>query len=299
MTERLNRYVDYFLKDDLVGLEKYRASIIPDKLYKYYPLFDTNEESDKRLDAFKNNQIWFSSIESLNDPCEFEGYFIDENKMKKEGFNNINLVNKRLQDEKKFFTVSCFSGKVDNFLMWSHYANGHRGYCVEYQVSNKNEFYKMEYSPERIDATAAAVKYTYQIPGSPEGNKTRALMKLIFAHKSIEWSYEEEYRLHKTIDLILPAKDKEFLELKEKIENGIKKEEKRKVLTDFLKHDYQGGLYSNNSLGIEPIALYIGINCSDRNFMELEKIWKWLNVNNIYKMGLPIGKSYKLNYYSI
>lgn len=31
--------------------------------------------------------------------------------------------------------IACFSAKVDDLLMWSHYADGHRGFCLEFEGS--------------------------------------------------------------------------------------------------------------------------------------------------------------------
>ncbi len=30
--------------------------------------------------------------------------------------------------------VACFSAKVDDILRWSHYADGHRGSCLEFDT---------------------------------------------------------------------------------------------------------------------------------------------------------------------
>lgn len=36
--------------------------------------------------------------------------------------------------------VSCFSEKVDDLLMWGHYAEGHRGFCLEFDTSLEKMF---------------------------------------------------------------------------------------------------------------------------------------------------------------
>lgn len=35
--------------------------------------------------------------------------------------------------------VFCLSETNDNILMWSHYAGGHRGFCIEFERSETNE----------------------------------------------------------------------------------------------------------------------------------------------------------------
>ncbi|MBC8357657.1 MAG: DUF2971 domain-containing protein [Candidatus Aminicenantes bacterium] len=43
---------------------------------------------------------------------------------------------------------SCFSEVKDNLLMWSHYSNGHKGFCLEFDTSFEpfNKALKVEYS---------------------------------------------------------------------------------------------------------------------------------------------------------
>jgi hypothetical protein len=32
--------------------------------------------------------------------------------------------------------VACFSAAADNLLLWAHYADGHRGFCLEFDTSD-------------------------------------------------------------------------------------------------------------------------------------------------------------------
>lgn len=48
------------------------------------------------------------------------------NEANKENFNMINNI----------FAISCFSESSDNIVMWSHYANKHTGFCVEYDFND-------------------------------------------------------------------------------------------------------------------------------------------------------------------
>ena len=52
---------------------------------------------------------------------------------------------------KKEIAVCCFTEQVDNFLMWSHYADCYNGICLEY---DKNEI---------SDYLLAMVNYTDQL----------------------------------------------------------------------------------------------------------------------------------------
>ena len=123
-------------------------------------------------------------------------------------------------------SVACFTTTFDNFLMWSHYANGHNGVCIGYEtekeetdkcnitcvVGPNSEGKEIEF-PLEIDR----VKYSGSVPPIDfyefchafinEGDtdlmnlsKSRwhpyaDYIKKIFLHKLDPWSYEQEWRL--------------------------------------------------------------------------------------------------------
>lgn len=120
--------------------------------------------------------------------------------------------------------ITCFSKKADDLLMWSHYADGLRGFCVEYEQdslflnhSNLYDFYDVEYkeSPAIIDTAIMAVlndkisdnadALDSQMTISEEQVCRRDLgsslsdlnqiIKSMLATKPINWKYEEEVRL--------------------------------------------------------------------------------------------------------
>lgn len=129
--------------------------------------------------------------------------------------------------------VACFSelDKYEEFynqiLMWSHYADNHKGFCVEYDLeplkkkieftTGENEFYteKGKYLDERniaiIKAGLFPVEYTSnrvnipvskldQIHFDEEGqikynNSLDELIYKTFIVKSSNWSYEKEWRI--------------------------------------------------------------------------------------------------------
>lgn len=84
--------------------------------------------------------------------------------------------------------VVCFSEDNSNILMWSHYAESHKGICLEYDSEErpikhwKNyKYHKIKYSKSRyIDLL--------------ESGYEKAFFKLVTT-KSTDWEYEKEYRL--------------------------------------------------------------------------------------------------------
>ena len=103
------------------------------------------------------------------------------------------------------FGVSSFAERPDNILMWSHYANKHTGICVEYDFSHLDK--------EDITAFLLPVIYTKKRPllpikkltnlfGKEDDNVSisnglyimRYLLEAILS-KSLDWKYEEEWRM--------------------------------------------------------------------------------------------------------
>lgn len=82
------------------------------------------------------------------------------------------------------------SESPDNILMWSHYADGHRGLCIKCDVSQfpevDDKLHKVNYEEEypRVTEYLHAMKH----------GDNEAAMRLLFTRKSKHWKYEDEWR---------------------------------------------------------------------------------------------------------
>jgi len=103
------------------------------------------------------------------------------------GVNNNNIGNKQ-QQEFKNYGVACFSEDFDNILMWSHYADGHKGLCLEFDTN---------YIPFDDVSKVHHVKYRNAYPViSPVAFLTEPIESLTpLITKSEEWCYENEWRI--------------------------------------------------------------------------------------------------------
>lgn len=97
---------------------------------------------------------------------------------------------------KAAFKFCSFSERVDSTLMWSHYADYHKGFCIEYDISTIHPtnhvsrfLYPAIYSEKIFDATPYIINKT--------GNKPVNFLHLNLAGlmKSKDWEYEKEWRL--------------------------------------------------------------------------------------------------------
>lgn len=93
------------------------------------------------------------------------------------------------------YAVLCLSSDPDSILMWSHYAQNHRGFVVgiAHRRLGSIPFFPVEYSSRRV-----SFKATTPLKVNPN---VRALD--IFRRKSACWAYEKEFRtIWKLSDLI-------------------------------------------------------------------------------------------------
>jgi hypothetical protein len=160
------------------------------KLYKYYSV------NGRNLVALINRQFWASKPRSFNDPYDTPVRWMKVQSsiaMRTSPDNSGRLV--RLSSERqptRNFTeeeiaqvesmgVISFSSKNDEMLLWSHYADQHKGYALEFEVTEKLNklnnpcFFKVQYDPAEYIHHHERYRYATQF-------------------KDKAWEYESEYR---------------------------------------------------------------------------------------------------------
>lgn len=78
------------------------------------------------------------------------------------------------------YRIYCLSARSDAQLMWGHYADHHRGVCLEFDVRTRDF------------SSAIQVNYNAAYPAYSLADKTDISP---FHTKSSDWAYEDEYRL--------------------------------------------------------------------------------------------------------
>lgn len=87
----------------------------------------------------------------------------------------------------KTFGVISLTPHADNYLMWSHYADSHKGFCVQFDTRKLVESIRGRYQK---------VNYTDDIPEfSIRDNRKGILIDKLLYTKSKIWDYEDEYRI--------------------------------------------------------------------------------------------------------
>jgi len=194
-----------------------------------------HKQIEERLSILTKNEFHFSIPDEFNDP--FDSRFFSQFKGSKAEWekyanNNFDIENKNfLLDSLKGvnykqseidriflhttyteypFIVCCFSASKENILMWSHYANQHKGICLGFKsiLINDEYFFEMEdnvnkgLNPKK--AKLCEVKYQKGKPNiyNPVKNKFHS-QDSFYLTKSKLWNYEHEYRIlinHKYFD---------------------------------------------------------------------------------------------------
>jgi hypothetical protein len=186
----------------------------PERVFRYFPA--------EASDFFAAKKFWLSSLKDYNDPFDafprfdllVEGQFNHSIKVeyaflppqvnctystfrktlesdsevsafKAEGIEAIADKFRNLAD--RCFRIVCFSEKLDELLMWGHYASSHRGFVVEFnpqhQIFATDEF-------ERVDYPKTEERPKIKFDDQSEDE----LLKMLFL-KSPHWDYECEWRL--------------------------------------------------------------------------------------------------------
>ena len=170
-------------------------------IYKYR---GGNFERD--LKSIEENYFYASPFEKLNDPCET---LIDNNLFKKQiklveklfGNRNLNELNlakntieRIFEKRKKIVGIYSLSKTFNDELLWSHYSDNHKGFCIEYDLKSLKESYE-----EYEDIYMFSVKYRKRPPKLNLLNinhkiRVNAIIKLT-KFKSKRWNYEKEFRI--------------------------------------------------------------------------------------------------------
>lgn len=188
---------------------------LPGKLYKYRRI------DERTIQTIVNGVLYFSSPSGLNDPfdCRLRPMSYDGTDEEYKAlftrliaehpdFQSINAAeiaeqwiregrhrnhkymddcfDKVQKQEHQQSGVLCLCADPSNILMWSHYADSHKGCCLEF--STKGTIFK----------SSRCVEYAKEYPGyrfldlKEDGE---AFSKLTVYTKSELWSYEKEWRV--------------------------------------------------------------------------------------------------------
>lgn len=273
-------YKDKLLKNGYIEADKFKNSVIPGILYKYYPC------AENRIISLANRELWLAQHQTFNDPHEFEFMFIDKETFSitkpldekwailhafyDDDFFNISYEDamKVMESSKKTVSISCFTTDPLNDYFWNTYANHKNGFCVEYRINRKDNFYPVLYTDERIEVSDLLINLVLNLKQclsdekeieqrhgkrynviSEDGMNNLSLLYFNYCCKKLQWKNEDEYRI---------------------------------VFANEIIQTSDGKAVSFDDLCISPNKIYIGSCCSEEDKNKLGIIAKKLGIDLIH-----------------
>lgn len=187
----------------------YYQCCAPASLYKYY------SDTPEKLDSVKKNRMWYSA------PCNFNDVFdcdisIDDKKVFNEALKlfpdkrgirpgsnawksfratmtqQLRALRSQFDELRNTTGVSCLSESENSLLMWAHYANNHRGFCVEYDLLEINRILNFSVIP--VIYSEERTCFDFFNLQTIEKDTLKLFIQSLTS-KSPEWSYEKEWRI--------------------------------------------------------------------------------------------------------
>jgi hypothetical protein len=275
----LTIYFDILKNKTFKEADEFKNTLLPKKIYKYIWLSDDESENEKRFKALELDEIWCSRYTTLNDPFEFSAIYIDTEKMKKKGYGErfINQVVEFYKKTKDILRICSFSGLLNNMPMWAHYANNHKGFCIEYEISNGDKVFPIIYTKTRkeeheffielIDTQKKIIHSEGRNGYVHEDDFLKSLghisyMYIANATKHYSWSYEKEYRV---------------------------------IFSKVIPDEKNGELIACNDSGLKTKKVYIGKECKEEHIKRLQEICLNLNLEVPMQMSITtLNPNYEL-----
>lgn len=169
------------------------------------------------IDSLEHSYIYFSSIEDLNDPFDCN-VTIEKSirrailqssgsarEMLENIYNNNQLIKLFDQAQQDISGYGIFSGShspaLESSLMWSHYADKHKGICLIYAIPKRpNEFYEKNqikgiqnviYGTNQLTEWFKKLPYNKEIHNCAFDEMVKTYVKI----KNICWKHEDEVRM--------------------------------------------------------------------------------------------------------
>lgn len=176
------------------------AKMLPEFMKRISPegiLLLTNENAD--LEGFARANGVTDDLDEIGLTMNLSRKLYPQNEKALEDVENLirNKEHQILDKVKSLFLVGCLCTDYKNRLMWSHYADSHSGFCIEYDYSEMEETtlsvlpFPVVYSERRpLVPWKAAIDNSHENVEEAYGELVMALLT-----KDKIWEYENEWRV--------------------------------------------------------------------------------------------------------
>ena len=144
------------------------------RLYKFMSLANLW----RVLEIVHRNRIFCARWQDLNDPMEgnYELFYDSP------GMQGRTNLESKIKENRDRYRIASFSKSSTNFLLWSHYADGHKGVAIEVKID-----------PDEPNLTPVTYSPFNQI--FTEHSDLDLNYPSIFHGKYTAWRYEKEWRI--------------------------------------------------------------------------------------------------------
>ncbi len=180
---------------------------LPKTLFRYVALVESKAQNELRFRSLANDTVWLTRADCQNDPFEgFDLHYSQEGRFDEvlAAYSDFETRKSSLEAyfeaERKNFILSCFTDRGFDPTMWAHYANGHRGFCLVYEVVSPDVLYPVRYAKKKIEVgpTLERLQKEFVRGDIAHPEYVRALEeyhRAWCASKNISWSWERETRV--------------------------------------------------------------------------------------------------------
>lgn len=174
-------------------------------VYKY------REYNGRALEILINKELWLAEPKTLNDPfdCQIEYSEVISNTL-----DDLKLFPEARESFENAATaavgnlrVLSLSTQNDNPLLWAHYSDSHKGFCLGFDDSQFDGFYNSDLRPKKVSYEAESPKLSLskelidtcdfqdkKWTSKLVGQLNRCLYE-VACTKPKEWEYEQESRI--------------------------------------------------------------------------------------------------------
>ncbi len=170
-------------------------------LYRYLSL-------EHAIQCLEERRLKVGRLNELNDPFDCFPRVVNLPSEAK-GFD-LGFADGMLNSWSEKFGLVCYSGTVNDPVLWSHYSSGHRGIALGFEVPTSDILVKVTYSDKR--PTLDFHSFNISTPNEAV-HFAKSVMTQIFSVKASSWSYEEEYRQFFLLESCVAAKGMYFIDL--------------------------------------------------------------------------------------
>ncbi len=173
-------------------------------LYKY------RKVDENTLSIFINDEVYFSSVESFNDPFDGQLNLFDglkafvENSKELEPPDDYSEIKQICDDANKDLAntgVFSLSSTNNQVVMWSHYSDHHKGICIGFSGEGLMEEFKSTRHPTCYDVLYDESKPFVKLLKDYGASGLRPfdfldadVFQILVEYKHKDWDYEQEVR---------------------------------------------------------------------------------------------------------